>query len=211
MMNPLNLFRSPGLFQYLVTHPLQVPFYLTKCLPPSLTPMELELPWLAHGTIQLLEKRKMNAETKILELGGGGSTLYFAKRGATVTCFETSKEWAERIQSKCRDMRRDNVTVKIFEFDGALKNPPEKARIADEMKKGRYDIILVDNSDLAALHRPAFFYIAEKCVKPGGLIILDDSFRYPEIRLKNNAKWFRTYKTIGPARQELTETDVYFY
>ena len=210
-MNPLNLFRSPGLFPYLLTHPLQLPRYVTKCLSPAHTPMQLELPWLAYPVIDILNKRKINAGTDVLELGGGGSTLYFAKRGAKVTCFETSSEWAEKITEKCRLMRLDNVVVKVFEFDSAVEDAPEKDRMKEEMQKNQYDIILVDNADMRALHRPGLFYLAETIVKDGGLIILDDSFRYPEIRVKNNAKRWRTFKAIGPARQELTETDIYFY
>ena len=123
-MNILNLFRSPGLFPYLLTHPFQLPRYITKCLPPSLTPMQMELPWLSYGAIQVLEKWKINPGAEVLELGGGGSTLYFAKRGAKVTCLETDGGWAERIKDKCRLLQLDHVEVKIFEFDHTAANPP---------------------------------------------------------------------------------------
>ena len=56
----------------------------------------------------------MDFNTTILELGGGGSTLYFGKRGANVTCLETSPEWAQKITGKCRNLNLGNVSVKVF-------------------------------------------------------------------------------------------------
>ena len=173
--------------------------------------MQLQLPWLAYPVIRMLDKREINGATDVLELGGGGSTFYFAKRGAKVTCFETNPDWAEKIAEGCRELRLDNVELNLFAFDYAVAEAPEKYRMMEKMKTGRHDIILVDICDHNSLHRPELFHIAETIVKPGGIIILDDSHRYPQIRENNNAGNWRTYKAIGPARPDLAHTDVYFY
>ena len=55
------------------------------------------------------------------------------------------------------------------------------------------------------------FERAENQIKPGGIIVIDDSWRYPGLRKKNRAKEFREFRSVGPCRPGVTSTDVYFY
>jgi hypothetical protein len=51
----------------------------------------------------------------------------------------------------------------------------------------------------------------EDRVKPGGIIVLDDSWRYAAPRLRNKAKRFEVFESVGPCRPGCTTTDVFFY
>jgi hypothetical protein len=43
------------------------------------------------------------------------------------------------------------------------------------------------------------------------MIVVDDSWRYPELRAKNRAKRFSVFQSVGPCRPGVTSTDVFFY
>ena len=74
-----------------------------------------------------------------------------------------------------------------------------------------YDIILVDNYEEDEDLRTVCFYEAEKAIVPGGIIILDDSWRYEKVRKNNSAKKVLRFQSIGPCRPGVTTTDIYFY
>jgi predicted O-methyltransferase YrrM len=57
--------------------------------------------------------------------------------------------------------------------------------------------------------RPKFFAIAKRLVAPGGIIVLDDAWRYPQLR--SSGSRVKRFVGLGPARLERTETDVFFY
>jgi hypothetical protein len=53
--------------------------------------------------------------------------------------------------------------------------------------------------------------MAEKSIKKGGIIILDDSWRYDQVRSRNSAKKHVVLKSTGPCRYGVTSTDIFFY
>jgi predicted O-methyltransferase YrrM len=63
----------------------------------------------------------------------------------------------------------------------------------------------------AMLVRPMCFHHAENFIRQGGIIVVDDSWSYPELRRENRAKKCRVFKSIGPSRPGVTSTDVFFY
>jgi len=75
------------------------------------------------------------------------------------------------------------------------------------------DVILIDGLEDWSKYnlRPICFAIAETRVKQGGIIILDDSWRYTHLRQKNSAVRVQVFESPGPARPRVTSTDVYFY
>ena len=79
------------------------------------------------------------------------------------------------------------------------------------MPDDRFDIIVVDGSEEWNLIRPICFEKAEKHVKKGGVIVVDDSWRYPELRERNQAKDFQVFQSVGPCRPGVTSTDIFFY
>ena len=60
--------------------------------------------------------------------------------------------------------------------------------------------------------RESCFRLAEQWVcKNGGLIIVDDSWRYPALRRETNAKQMVIHESIGPCRVGVTSTDFHYY
>ena len=80
-----------------------------------------------------------------------------------------------------------------------------------------HDVIIVDGEDAFGPDskwsaRESCFRIAEKWIKkPGGLILVDDSWRYPMIRKESHAEKRVVHESIGPCRKGVTTTDFHYY
>jgi hypothetical protein len=150
----------------------------------------------------------------VYEYGSGGSTLWFSARVARVVSIENDPAWYDRVAVSLRLKCRTNVDLRLVatdltsvegflasDYPGAL--PPEAA-----------DIVVIDGSETEGTHgklRPICFRVAEDHVKTGGMIIVDDSWRYPALRESTRAKSVEVYRSVGPARIGVTSTDIHFY
>lgn len=191
------------------------PQYITRSLAHNVlkgTPtIELELPWFSYAAIDFLEKFT-RPHMEVFEYGSGGSTLFFARRTRSVLAVEDNETWFRYVTRKLEQRQIKNATVKLCPFDIY-----HTAHFADSdyfraLPDGPFDIILVDGSeDNGSPIRPVCFERAEGRVKKGGLIVVDDSWRYPELRRHHHAKLCRTFESVGPCRPGVTSTDVFFY
>lgn len=206
-----NLKRISRLFKSLLINPRQIPFYLKNSVFTNKEPLELGLPWTSLDSIKFLNEFLSKSSHEVLELGGGGSTIFFAQRAKNVTCLESYAIWGKKIISKVNELGLLNVDLKILPYDIDSLNKFLESDFFLSLKNKKYDIILVDNYEEDIQLRPACFYAAEKIIKPGGIIILDDSWRYEEIRKNNLSKKLLTFKSVGPCRYGITTTDIYFY
>jgi len=59
--------------------------------------------------------------------------------------------------------------------------------------------------------RTSCFLRWENFINQGGVIVVDDSWRYPEIRKLSKAKEVKILEGIGPCRRGVTSTDLHFY
>lgn len=66
-------------------------------------------PWLALGAILTLE-RVLQPTWRVLELGSGGSTLFWGRRCAAVQSYETDLAWADRVREAVKGLRHVVVT-----------------------------------------------------------------------------------------------------
>lgn len=76
------------------------------------------------------------------------------------------------------------------------------------------DVVLIDGSEdcsLKPMRRPFCFSHVEPAMKPGAIIILDDSWAYPQLRQSNRAKRVMSFWGFGPCRRGCTRTDIFFY
>jgi hypothetical protein len=108
--------RALRLLGYLASHPTRIPGYLAGMVGPRRTPLELGLPWIAGEAIEYLE-RFIASHHRIAELGGGGSTVFFARKAAQVLTIESSNEWADRLRVKLDDEKLANVLLKVHPYD----------------------------------------------------------------------------------------------
>jgi predicted O-methyltransferase YrrM len=194
----------------LAMHPQYIPRCVNHNLINGKTPLDLELPWFSYAAIDFLEDH-LEPEMSVCEYGSGGSTLFFAKRARSVFSIENDPEWFERVSRRLEAQSCRNVTMELHLFD--FKNPTgfEHSAYLHAIPDGRFDVIVVDGGEEWIPVRPACFEKAEGRIKPGGIIVVDDSWRYPQLREHNHACEVRTFKSVGPCRPGVTTTDVYFY
>jgi hypothetical protein len=149
-------------------------------------------PWITYSAIDLLENY-LSPEMCVFEYGGGGSTLYFVKRVSKVVTVEHDEQWFSAIEKEITKDLRQN-------WDGLLRpaqnGGEEGTSIADpdayvsddEAFKGchfreyasainafsdnSFDVVLVDGRA-----RPSCLKHALPKIKPGGLLVLDNSDR----------------------------------
>jgi len=190
------------------------PSYLARSVQHNLlastTPTDLELPWFSYAAIDFLE-RHLKPEMRVCEYGSGGSTLFFARRVAHVHAIEDNREWLEMLGARLAEKGLSNVTLAWCPFD--FKNPGgfEHSEYLNAIPAEPFDVIVIDGSEEWVQVRPSCFRLAETRVKAGGIIVVDDSWRYPDLRARHRAKKFLIFQSVGPCRPGVTSTDVFFY
>jgi predicted O-methyltransferase YrrM len=211
-MKGSNFTRLARVAGYLFKKPGRISDYLKYSVSKK-EPLSFELPWFSFEAIDFLNKMDLK-NPKILELGGGGSTAFFGKKGALVTCLESSEIWADKLIVKTKELNLNNIHVIVYSYSANLTE--EQFKETNYFKAitnagDKFDIIVVDNYEESIEYRPACFYAAEKAVKEGGIIVLDDSWRYENVRKNNSAKKHLIFKSPGPCRFGVTSTDIFIY
>ena len=194
----------------LLRHPRTLPFYLACGLSGKRTPLDLQLPWFSLPSIQFLD-RFITPSMEVFEYGAGGSTLYFAKRAGKVVSTESDPEWREKVGLALEVGGLGNAEVQYRPFDFHRADEFAQSDYLHSIPERLVDVIVIDSAEEEATVRPACFRHAEACVRPGGIIIVDDAWRYPELHTAHHAKTWREFRGIGPCRPGVTSTDIYFY
>jgi precorrin-6B methylase 2 len=190
------------------------PNYMTRCLTHNVigrkTPADLELPWFSYAAIDFLDGF-LKPNMIVCEYGSGGSTMFFARRTKSVFSIEDNLQWFNIISDQLRAKSINNVTMKLCPWD--FKNPAgfENSEYLNAIPDERFDVIVVDGSEEWTRIRPICFEKAQTRIKKNGIIVVDDSWRYPEIRQRHEAKRFQIFQSVGPCRPGVTSTDVFFY
>lgn len=107
-----NLQKIARVVGFLALHSTELPRYLTVSLGKR-PPLELELPWISYAAIAELDQF-LTSKHSVVEFGGGGSTLFFAKRAKHVLCIESHQEWASKIETALADQSLTNVVVDVL-------------------------------------------------------------------------------------------------
>lgn len=209
-MNLTNAQRVRKLVGNLLSQPRNLPRYARHNLLAQRSPIDLALPWFSYGAIEFLE-RFLTREMSVFEFGCGGSTVFFAQRCGSVRCVEDDAQWAALVRQRLADAALSNVTIHEQAFDFRANRGFEQSQYLAQVRSGTFDVIVVDGQDVDYSIRPRCFAAAEEQVKPGGIVVVDDSWRYRQLRTSHRAKRVEVFETVGPARFGVTSTDVYFY
>ena len=121
----------------------------------------IEIPWLSYPFMDFITPR-LKQEFEIFEYGSGGSSLWFQGRLKTVVSCEHNKDWYTIISQKAGE----NLHLLYREV---AENAYSNAILENDML---YDIILIDGVDRVNCSKNA-----PKMLKPGGIIVWDDSDR----------------------------------
>ncbi|MEM6820583.1 MAG: hypothetical protein AAF558_01400 [Verrucomicrobiota bacterium] len=205
-----NAEKIARLCRHLASHPRMIPRYFTESLPKENTPIDLQLPWISSTAIDFL-KDFVSSEHNVVEFGGGGSTLFFSKRANHLVCIETDPGWAKTLSTAIENRKLDNVDLRVFSLPPSEYSTEEEDAYISQLGENFYDIVLIDCFDFNSNLRKSCFYASEDHIRPGGIIVVDDSWAYHSLRSQNRAKRWQEFKSIGPCRPGITTTDVYFY
>ena len=128
------------------------------------------VPFLVYEAIEHLETL-VGPGSKVAELGGGNSTLWFLQQGAEVVTLEHSPEWAQEIRAAAEEALGDEaasrLTVHVAAGDDALE-------IASSLENGSLDLALVDCMNAFTWRKAGVEALLPK-VRSGGTMCLDNS------------------------------------
>jgi precorrin-6B methylase 2 len=194
----------------LLLHPRYNTRYLSHNLVRTRTPLDLEIPWFSYAAIDFLEGH-LRSEMCVFEYGSGGSTVFFARRTSRVTAVENNPEWHQLVSERLRAKKLPNATLRLCPFDFKHPDGFAHSEYLAALDGEKYDVIVVDGSEEWTQVRPICFSRAEEHIKPGGIIVVDDSWRYGSIRRSHKARRHEVFQSVGPCRPGVTSTDIFFY
>lgn len=134
--------------------------------------LQIGYPWLTLGSIACIEY-VLRGDWKILELGSGGSTVFFARRVALVTSIETNPAWATKTHEAVLAGRHADVRMICAPFDVVGKHVQQEP-------DGEYDLLLVDHANPGArrVNRLPLALAALPKLKLGGWLVIDNYTEY---------------------------------
>lgn len=116
-------------------------------------------PWLGYRAARRLAEL-VPPGTRVLEFGSGLSTVWFARRGASVLSIETSEDWRRRVESLLAAIPGHQARV-------VLAEPPYSRELLGSQE---FDFALVDGDG-----RDSAMAVALSAVPRGGWIYLDNA------------------------------------
>lgn len=140
--------------------------------------LKIGYPWLTFGTIMTLEYLvQLNKEMRVLELGGGGSTVFFANNCKNVVTIETDKNWLRFLIDRLKNYKNVNLVYSA--------NETESINLIKNEHNESYDIILIDSGWLhdaqgekISPNRRLLFETAIPKLKKDGFLIIDNYQHY---------------------------------
>ncbi len=162
-LNPLSLRAIRFGVGYLFRHPLK---FMPRLQLKLRQIINGDYPQLADGAVRFMnsELKKITAPA-IAEWGSGRSTLWFSTRAARLVSVEHNAAWHNLIKDKLKRRNSHHVTLTL-----ARENGPEYPNSI--LPGAPYDLILIDG-----IRRAECAAIAVKTIKPGGIIVVDNSNR----------------------------------
>lgn len=132
--------------------------------------LKLGMPWFTPEAINALLKDDLFAwmrGKRVLEMGSGGSTLFFADAAGEVVSFETNFTWYQTMQ------KRAGTSVSLYN--------PKSLEQLERLLKGsdKFDILLLDNDDfkrtevaslILPLAAPKAIFISDNYYLPDNIV-----------------------------------------
>lgn len=152
------------------------------------------LPWYTYPMIEQLQQFDL-AGCEVFEYGCGNSSLWWAARAARVCSMEHSPEWAGRMLERAPANLRITCTEDKEAYVGAIR-----------AAGGPFDVIIIDGRWRLACSQEAPAHL-----KPGGLIVFDNSDWYveaPQALLRQGFCRF-DYSGFGPINNYCWTTSLF--
>ncbi len=128
-----------------------------------------ERPWIVPAAIGWL-RRRIRRRWRVLELGGGRSTVWFARRAGDVLAFEDDPVWVGWARERITAQGLSGAEIRELPVERFV---PELERLEGD----RFDLVVVDFLESAEADRVDAVRAARPKVRPGGYLLLDDADR----------------------------------
>ncbi len=150
---------------------LRLPYIFKTWMQSRRSPiLEEPVPFIVMDAIRFLTTL-VQPGMKVVEAGGGNSSLWFLEKNTHVTTYEHSSEWAGFIQQTVREnplrFHEKNFNIKVMQGSSALA---DMALIPDQS----LDFVLVDCMNDFTRRNDCMEVLMSK-VKKGGWMVLDNS------------------------------------
>jgi precorrin-6B methylase 2 len=159
-------------------------------------------PWFTYSSIDFLDQ-VVAPHARVLEIGSGASTIWWALRGATVVSLESSVSWCERTLAvaKSRGVQSNIELIQVDSADQAISKISESS--------GKFDVVVNDGIEPRG---ELSFALWEK-LDSSGLFVWDNSEREeyaPGIAaLRSKGCWELNFYGIGPINTYAWQTSVF--
>lgn len=149
-------------------------------------------PWWNDRAIRYLGQH-LRPGDRVFEWGSGASTVWLASRGANVTSIEHDLEWVSKVRARCPAADVRTVPDNAGDYVAAI----------DAYRDDSFDVVIVDG-----IHRPECLRRGTSKVRPGGLLILDDTDQRQLARVKKSSLpgWKTVSFTGFKATKDVRET-----
>jgi predicted O-methyltransferase YrrM len=201
---------------------------LYECEPPDF--LATASPWMCFPAIERLD-RLMTTESRVFEYGSGGSTIYFANLAREVVSIEHEASWHRRVLAEIERRGLTNVRYELVEpvadagceharvadpaayvsddDDFAGKAFKSYVQTIDAFPNEYFDLVVVDGRA-----RPSCILHARDKVRPGGVLLLDQSERRYYLSetaaLLDPARW-SSARFMAPLPYSLHFTEATFF
>lgn len=149
-------------------------------------------PWWNDRAIRYLDQHLTKGD-RVFEWGSGASTIWLVDHGAEVTSIEHDRDWVAKVKERCpaADVR------------AVPENADDYVAAIDEFGDSSFDIVIVDGK-----FRPECLNRGASKVRPGGLLILDDTDQRQLARVRKSSLpgWRKVSYTGFKASKDVRET-----
>lgn len=148
------------------------------------SPVQLRLPWITFLAMEWLATR-IQPGFSVLEYGSGGSTLFFASHCRQVLTVEHDSSWAAALRPALESFGQ-RVEVRVVPPRPGVSSPVVPSRRYPDAHADFHDYVAVSHQfpdhsfDVISIDGRARCACVAACrskLKPGGLLILDNSER----------------------------------
>ena len=149
-------------------------------------------PWWNDRAIRYFGQQ-LRPGDRVFEWGSGASTVWLVSRGAKVTSIEHDPGWVSNVRARCPEADVRTVPDNTREYVAAI----------DEFEDDSFDVVIVDG-----IHRPECLPRGAAKVRPGGLLVLDDTDQRQLARLRKSSLpgWKKMSFTGFKASKDVRET-----
>ena len=189
-----------NLLKTVVKHPNQAKYVRRLLSSKGRSTLALRTLWLPYEAIDFLENH-VNPNFWVLEFGGGGSTAWFVDRVQKVVTIESDEEWVNLIHGETASSGKAELYLR-----SSADRYAAYVAAASTFPAESFDVILVDGRERVECVRRS----VEK-LKPGGLLILDDSDRskYNEVHAMLQSWNRENFYGLAPCKDVTGNTTIW--